>query len=67
MQVIRKHFEDLCFVFLDDGDANLQQLVVYVDSKDDKELLMVRHFPFMLLQNFNYKLANEIVEMKTHI
>ncbi|XP_022932379.1 poly(A)-specific ribonuclease PARN isoform X1 [Cucurbita moschata] len=38
--VIKKHFEDLCFVVVDDGDANLQQLVVYVDSRDDKELLM---------------------------
>ncbi|XP_038904545.1 poly(A)-specific ribonuclease PARN isoform X2 [Benincasa hispida] len=38
--VIKKHFEDLCFVVVDDGDANLQHLVVYVDSRDDKELLM---------------------------
>lgn len=38
--VIKKHFEDLCFVVVNDGDDNLQQLVVYVDSRDDKELLM---------------------------
>lgn len=49
MQVIKKHFEDLCFVVVDGGDADLQQLVVYVDSRDDEELLMVRHFPFISL------------------
>lgn len=49
MQVIKKHFTDLCYVRVDNGNANLQQLVVYVDSRDDKELLMVRYFPFMPL------------------
>lgn len=53
MQVIKKHFEDLCFVVVNDGDDNLQQLVVYVDSRDDKELLMVRHFPCMPSQDFD--------------
>ncbi|KAL0550194.1 hypothetical protein IC582_014698 [Cucumis melo] len=38
--VIKKHFEDLCFVVVNDGNADLQQFVVYVDSRDDKELLM---------------------------
>ncbi|XP_031738618.1 poly(A)-specific ribonuclease PARN isoform X2 [Cucumis sativus] len=38
--VIKKHFEDLCFVVVNDGNADLQQLVVFVDSRDDKELLM---------------------------
>lgn len=65
MQVIKKHFEDLCFVVVNDGNADLQQLVVFVDSRDDKELLMVRHFPFMPSQNLDLKLTNEGVEMKT--
>lgn len=41
MQVINKHFKDLSYVRVN-GDDLCSQLVVYTESKDDRDLLMVR-------------------------
>ncbi|KAL8129166.1 hypothetical protein V2J09_018321 [Rumex salicifolius] len=38
--VTRNHFEDLIFVHAYDDDSNLEKLVVYIDSEDDKKKLM---------------------------
>lgn len=42
MQVVKKHFKDLAYIH-DSAENPSQQLVVYVDSESDKELLMVRY------------------------
>lgn len=44
MQVIRKNFEDLSYIRVNGENCVSQQLVVYTDSKDDRDLLMVRGF-----------------------
>jgi poly(A)-specific ribonuclease len=41
MQVINKHFKDLSYVRVNGDNFCSQQLVVYTESKDDKDLLMV--------------------------
>lgn len=41
MQVIRKHFEDLAYVSVEGENSAVQHLVVYTDSKADREVLMV--------------------------
>ncbi|KAK4752641.1 hypothetical protein SAY87_021439 [Trapa incisa] len=38
--VIRKHFEDLAYVSMNFEGSHIQQLVVYVDSKADRDLLL---------------------------
>jgi len=42
LQVINKHFEDLTYVRVTGENLCSQQLVVYTESKDDIDLLMVR-------------------------
>lgn len=40
MQVVKKHFKDLAYVRVD--GENSSKLVVYTDSDEDRDLLMVR-------------------------
>lgn len=42
MQVVRKNFKDLTYVHVKGDNVFSQHLVVYTDSKDDRDLLMVR-------------------------
>ncbi|KAE9598547.1 hypothetical protein Lal_00021071 [Lupinus albus] len=38
--VIRKHFKDLSYVCVNSEDSDIQQIVVYTDSKDELNLLL---------------------------
>lgn len=42
IQVTKKHFKDLAYVRVAGEATSPQQLIVYTDSNDDKDLLMVR-------------------------
>ena len=42
MQVIKKHFKDLVYI-RSSGDGSYSELIVYIDSDNDKNLLMVRY------------------------
>ena len=43
------HFEDLTFVRAYDEDSNLEKLVVYTESENDKTKLLVRHVGYTIL------------------
>lgn len=47
-QVTRKHFKDLTYVRVNGEDSCLQKLIVYTESENDKNLLMVRLVFFSL-------------------
>ena len=42
IQVIRKNFKDFSYVQVQGESYALQELLVYTDSKEAKDLLMVR-------------------------
>lgn len=42
IQVTKKHFKDLSYIRVAGEATSPQQLIVYTDSNDDKDLLMVR-------------------------
>lgn len=44
MQVIQKHFKDLYYVQVNGENSLPQEVVVYTESKEDKDLVMVRYF-----------------------
>lgn len=46
MQVTKKHFKDLAYIRVAGESTSPQQLIVYTDSNDDRDLLMVRHEGF---------------------
>ena len=52
-QVIRKHFKDLSYVSVNSETSGSQQLVVYTDSKDELNLLLVISLDIVL---FTFKL-----------
>lgn len=46
MQVTKKNFKDLAYIRVAGEATSPQQLIVYTDSNDDRDLLMVSHKGF---------------------